>query len=579
MIVGDVKDWEVVYRDKVLPREEALGSLIPDLEKTRVWLEVRPKGSEVLELGDFQEEPVVSFEPTEGDLVDLGEVKDFDQIDVPSGIDLRGGPEDDSKISDSEFELTLDDSEAPEAGSEVVARDDTGIDLEQDEESASKVVALDEGVETLRGGLTEIDLAEDYDDEFGLFAEIEEAEEAPATTLAPQRAAAPAQAPATKPKRGKVRKVVQRQATVRFYSRMNPDRVFPFLVILSEKMIEKIIQKHVGQQASGPFKVKKHVPVEVEPILPGCVCYPPKVTTRVGKETTTLTFHVVPHVLGKVTGAKVLIRQDHEVLAEIELDIRVVQRTWLLVSSFLTFLLPFGSSIAQYYHLDFASQLEDGFNLYLTLAHLILAQVTPLTLTVILAAATFVCYWFTRPKREDRFGEIKTISPQQKLDQIQKEIAADPEELMIEELKEVVRAAPDLQPARLLLAKQFAKAEDYEESLNHYSVGLKLGPAGIKDYMRAAQAAGRLGQYRRALELLQVVDRVADPKKKPGVLFYNIACYHTLLGELEEAMVALHKAVKGGYRKVEQYFTDSDLDPLRQRQDFQNLLRTVKRGK
>ncbi len=143
------------------------------------------------------------------------EAADGANLDSPeSEFELSLDDSEISDISDSEFELALDDSEFPESGSEVAALDDDGIDFDLEEESASEVVALDEDAdmddsfdieeesgsavvaldededydeadETLRGGLEEIEIDEDYadvvdDDEAGLFAEIEDDEAAPA---------------------------------------------------------------------------------------------------------------------------------------------------------------------------------------------------------------------------------------------------------------------------------------------------------------------------------------------------------------------------------------------------------------
>jgi hypothetical protein len=71
-----------------------------------------------------------------------------------------------------------------------------------------------------------------------------------------------------------------------------------------------------------------------------------------------------------------------------------------------------------------------------------------------------------------------------------------------------------------------------------------------------------------------------------------LACYHALLAGVaaeagagltaaegtaaaEKAMDALRKAVAGGYRNVKHMRSDTDLDSLRQREDFQKLLKDL----
>src|SRR5262245_45499074 len=120
---------------------------------------------------------------------------------------------------------------------------------------------------------------------------------------------------------------VIRRATVRYYSRMNPERVYPLLVLITRDLIEQVQKKHTDQRTRSPFVVEPDSPVEIEPVLPGCDCYPPKVVARLGEDDRTFTFRVVPRVLGKVVGAAVSIRQNHASLAEIDLEMKVTKRT------------------------------------------------------------------------------------------------------------------------------------------------------------------------------------------------------------------------------------------------------------
>jgi hypothetical protein len=241
--------------------------------------------------------------------------------------------------------------------------------------------------------------------------DMHEAEEA-----APARSAAKARrrdeaAPAVL--RGKKKassgKAGTRRATVRYYSRMNPDRVFPLLVMLTRQEVEKIVQKHVEQTATGPLKIAKDVPLEIEPVLPGCVCHPPVVVTKLESADQSFTFHVVPHVVGEVTGARVLIRQDHATLAEIPLDIRVVQRTWVIVSGLSTFLLPTASAVMGNFGVDFTP--KDGSSPYLAAMKFLFTQVSPPVLMAALAVLTGLAWWYTRPKGRDAFWDINTKPP------------------------------------------------------------------------------------------------------------------------------------------------------------------------
>jgi hypothetical protein len=88
---------------------------------------------------------------------------------------------------------------------------------------------------------------------------------------------------------------------------MNPDRMFPMLVVLSAHEVAEVVKKHVKQATSEAFKVEDHTQVEVEPVLPGCDVYPPRHSLDAGDGTTdvsTETFWIVPRVLGRVQGAR-----------------------------------------------------------------------------------------------------------------------------------------------------------------------------------------------------------------------------------------------------------------------------------
>lgn len=384
-------------------------------------------------------------------------------------------------------------------------------------------------------------------------------------------------APATRartPARSKSKTLQTRRATVRYYSRMNPERLYPLLLILSKEMVAEIQKKHVAQRTSQAFGVSEELPIEVEPILPGCDCYPPKIVTKLSQSDQTLTFRVAPRVLGKIDGASVVIQQAHSTLARIDLEMKVVKRTWVVIWGLITFLLPALSTALQYLGLDFSTR-GQGFNLYLSLAQLVFEIVPPFWLTLGLALMTGFAYWFTRPVGRDVFWDVKTISLADRLKQIEYAFAEDPGKARIK-LGEFLEAAPDYQPAHLLAGKWHYQAKEHEPALSCFQRAFRLGAAQPTHYQMASLAAARLGQNRQALLILQDAEKVLSPQKIPGVLLFNMACYHTRLGNPEAAMDCLARAVRNGFRKVESFLKDPDLAPLRARPDFRGLLSGLK---
>jgi len=365
-----------------------------------------------------------------------------------------------------------------------------------------------------------------------------------------------------------------RRATVRHFSRMNPEMLYPLLVIFSKDMIEQVIKKHTSQRSSQEFSVNVEETIEVEPVLPGCDCYPPRMTTRLTADTQTLTFRVAPRVLGKLDGACVLVRQGSAQLAEIALDIKVSRKLWVVVSGMFTLALPLLSALLKHFGVDFEARESQGSNLYIAGVQFLMETISPLTLTFLLAAVTASIWWMTGPRRKDVFWHIQSISAARRLEQINGIADADPARA-IRELEDLIAAAPEEQKAHLRLAELHYENEDYEAALKHFGDGFQLGTAGAKHYAAAALAASRLGQTTMALQILVQAEKRLPPKAMTATMIYNMACYRARLGQLNDAMICLTRAIGAGFRKCDTLKNDADLDPLRGRHDFESLLASI----
>jgi tetratricopeptide (TPR) repeat protein len=295
----------------------------------------------------------------------------------------------------------------------------------------------------------------------------------------------------------------------------------------------------------------------------------------VGDELTAI-FRIVPRVLGKVEGASVMIRQNHATLADITLEMKVVQRTWVVFSGAMTFIVPGLSAILKHFGLDFESQREAGFSFYMAVARLVFDKVSPLGLTIGLGLVTGLLWWFTRPRIRDVFWDIETTGPEEKLRRIvaAKE-AGEPES--VEEIMALLKAFPEYQPARLFYADWHYEQKSYKAALRGYERAFKLGVTKARYYQRASRAASSLDQIEQALHILQMADQLLPPNEMNGVMLYNKACYHARLGQFDEAIACLPRAMRAGYKKRESYENDRDLDPLRGRDDFKRLLSELNR--
>src|SRR5438445_1030973 len=101
---------------------------------------------------------------------------------------------------------------------------------------------------------------------------------------------------------------------------------------------------------------------------------------------------------------------------------------------------------------------------------------------------------------------------------------------------------------------------------------LELNPDDARALYLGAGALLLLGERERGLEWTKRA-RAIDPED-PGVL-YNVACSYAQLGQTDEAISCLQKAVQNGFGHREWLENDSDLDSLRNDPRFQTLLKKL----
>jgi hypothetical protein len=344
---------------------------------------------------------------------------------------------------------------------------------------------------------------------------------------------------------------VERRATVRYYHRMNPERLFPLLVVLSRQAVLEVARRGVSQAQSKTFQVAEESVVEVEPVLPGCACYPPKEQVRIGPGDVTVTFWVVPHVLGKLSSARVVVRQEGDTLAEVPLEVRVVKQSLTLLMGSLSLVLPFGLLLLKHFKLDFETQMAEGFGLYARLAGWLLEALTPEILTGLLVAATVGLYLWLRPRKRDVFWDVKTAGGKE---------------------TPRVRSQPADQTAPLERADHYYQAREYAAALAHYEKALAQGTLAQVHYFRASLAASLTGKLERALAILQEAEKVLPAAEIRGPMWYNLGCFAARLGRFGEAVRYLTRAVDAGVVDAGKYRSDPDLEALRWNPHFKQLL-------
>jgi hypothetical protein len=390
---------------------------------------------------------------------------------------------------------------------------------------------------------------------------------------------------------GTAARVTERRATVRYYSRMSPERLFPLLVILSRAEVEQVAKRGVRQATSEAFKVAEGSLVEVEPVLPGCDCYPPTQEVRVAGGEVSVTFWVAPAVLGRVMQARVVVRQGGEPLAEVPLDIRVARQGITRLMGALSLVLPFGLMLLKMHGLDFEAQAQEGFGLYAQLAGWLVRSLTPEVLTSLLLAATVGLYLWLRPRRREVFWDIKTRQGAEPVEAATPEAEPHSNDLYGRAKRAFARgdgregerllgellAAKPLHTAALLCLARRRGGGEPRAALKLYERALATGKCGAIDYFRASLVALEATGAARALAILKEAEATLPPGEMKGPLWYNMGCFSARMGRFPDALRYLNKAVDAGFADLEKFRGDPDLGPLRWKPGFRQLLDEIAR--
>jgi len=92
------------------------------------------------------------------------------------------------------------------------------------------------------------------------------------------------------------------------------------------------------------------------------------------------------------------------------------------------------------------------------------------------------------------------------------------------------------------------------------------------EFIEALQLLGdhytQRGQYEQGLKVDQQLSRL-EPRNP--LVFYNLACSYSLIGQVDQAAVALNKALALGYRDFKWLAKDPDLRTLRKHPLFRDI--------
>jgi serine/threonine protein kinase/Flp pilus assembly protein TadD len=141
------------------------------------------------------------------------------------------------------------------------------------------------------------------------------------------------------------------------------------------------------------------------------------------------------------------------------------------------------------------------------------------------------------------------------------------------------RVRPEDYQALILMAaplKALGREDEVEASMRSglavAEKHLELNPDDARALYLGAGALVRLGDRVRGLDWTRRAHAIDS--EDPGVL-YNVACSYSNMGQVDDAIACLEKAVQNGFGHREWFENDSDLDPLRGDERFQALMKRL----
>jgi tetratricopeptide (TPR) repeat protein len=369
---------------------------------------------------------------------------------------------------------------------------------------------------------------------------------------------------------------VQRHATVRYYRVMRPGGIYPLLVVLSTREIDASqLERQVEQNSQDALPVQAALPVEVEPILPGCPCYPARQSLDGKAELVQARFEVKAENKGKLDGARVALRQHGVAIAELPLEVHIRRPLLAILLGVLAMGVPL---VLKVLGLSLEAQAEQQFAGWLGLLEKLLSCTQSLPvwgLGIALGVVALLLWLRSRPRRNTFWVVMEVPSasepPEKKL-QRAKHLLKQGEEQGFMRLEELLRQHPDYQQAWLLACRTHHAREDWPAAVQAFEHARALGSVSAAAWALGARSAAQDRRLPLALEWLEEGLRRADDPTIRVQILYNRACYLIRLGHLDHGMQALQEAFQAGFRDPTPYRSDPDLDPLRQRADFQTLL-------
>ncbi len=133
---------------------------------------------------------------------------------------------------------------------------------------------------------------------------------------------------------------------------------------------------------------------------------------------------------------------------------------------------------------------------------------------------------------------------------------------------------PADRPGPEVSARRLREQSQIDFELDFFGRLLERDPCYPAALRAHAGNLARRGESTRALQLDRRLVRLQPDRPIP---WYNLSCSYAVLGMLDPAFAALHKAIELGYRHLRHVLRDPDLKGLRRDPRFARLVRRMGR--
>ena len=114
--------------------------------------------------------------------------------------------------------------------------------------------------------------------------------------------------------------------------------------------------------------------------------------------------------------------------------------------------------------------------------------------------------------------------------------------------------------------------EDLDFEIEFYERVMERNPNAVDVLMALGDDYTKAGRYR---EGLAIDLKLAKLRSNDPVVHYNLACSYSLLGQVDEALETLRRAIAVGYRDFSHMQRDPDLENVRRDPRYLALLQEI----